>query len=400
MAGEQKLTSVRLEKALYGLKGKGFKLRSDIVICNKKSHMKTSDVVKLRTVGASDDYLAYPINTICMSFVREDPLSESLLTIWVGEDGKAYIGVSYEDAGNGVPVLSTDSRYIVCVGEDEPDEVGGERVDGYELYGCFPVLYKKLEEMDMLIDNMALWRVFGDMILVDKSEDVSKSSLCGLSTEYLDDLGYMLDISGFSEYNRSVSEGVEVFQYSNAEGSCFIDVSVGHSVSAVYSDIYSGSVIDEAAATSSLLDEYDTCGDISIPKGLTSSRYKSVMTNYEVSEATFKLSAMSLDDLLDMLHNDGYRIDSLGLVGVSNIVSSKTVCGFRSNRGYMYVVFYFSEDNGGFMVRVLSSSYKRAEIVQNGVPVPMLDLDVHDVTSATTLVRGFDFDNFREHKLV
>lgn len=400
MSGDQRLTSVRLEKALNGLRDKGYKLRSDVVICNKKSHMKNSDIVKLRTVGVSDDYLAYPVNTICMSFVREDPLSESLLTVWVGEDSRAYIGVSYEGSNNGVPVLSTDSRYIVCVGEDEPDDINGEVVEGYELYGNTPVMYRRLEEMGMLLDNMALWKVFGDLVLVDKSDDVSKHSLCGLPLDYLDDLGYMLDISGFTEYRRSSSEGVEVVQYSNSDGNCYVDVSVGSSVSAVYSDIYVGSAIEEAAVTSNILEEYDTCGDISIPKGLTSSRYKSIMINYEVSEATFKLGSLSLEDMLDMLHNDGYRIDSLGLVGVTNIVTSKTVCGFRSPKGYMYVIFYFSEDTGGFMVRVLSSSYKRAEIVQNGVPVPMLDLGVHDTLSATTLIRGFDFDNFREHSLV
>lgn len=401
MQGERKLlTSVRIEKALNGLKDKGYKFRSDVVICNKKSHMRNSDIVKLRTVGVSDDYLAYPINTICMSFVREGPLSESLLTICVGDDGRAYISVSEESAANGVPVLSTDSRYIVCIGEDEPDEIGGETVEGYELYGNYPVLYNELDDMGIMLDNMALWKVFGDMVLVDKSDDVSKRSLCGLSLEYLDDLLYMLDISGFSEYKREESEGTEVVQYSSKDGSCYVDISIGSSISAVYSDIYSECVMNEAAVTRNYTSEYDTCGDISIPKSLTSSYYRSIMINYEVSEATFKMGSLRLEDLLDLLHNDGYRIDSLGILGVTRIATSKTVCGFKSSKGYMYIVFYFSEADGGFMVRILSSSYKRAEIIQNGVRVPLLALGVHDVESATTLIRGFDFENFREYSLV
>lgn len=129
-------------------------------------------------------------------------------------------------------------------------------------------------------------------------------------------------------------------------------------------------------------------------------KYKSIMLNNNVSEAMFRFRDLSLDDLLRDLSDEGYRLVSLGLLDVRSIVDSVTVCGFQNEEGYLYVIFYYGVEEEEFMVKIMSHPYKLIRVRNANKVIPLFNISVSSADETSTLIRGFDFDNFEEFNLV
>lgn len=129
-------------------------------------------------------------------------------------------------------------------------------------------------------------------------------------------------------------------------------------------------------------------------------KYKSIMLNNNISEALFRFRDLSLDSLLEDLYQEGYHLVSLGLLDVRSIVDSVTVCGFQNSEGYLYVIFYYGLEEEEFMVKIQSYPYQLVRIRNCNKVIPLVKVDVEGENETSTLIRGFDFDNFEEFNLV
>ena len=128
-------------------------------------------------------------------------------------------------------------------------------------------------------------------------------------------------------------------------------------------------------------------------------KYKSVMLNNNINEALFRFRDLDLDMLLSDLKSNGYTLVSIGLVDVRSIVDSITVCAFKNKTGYSYISFYYGVEEEEFMVRIQSRETELRRVSINGKNVPMVRVSVDNSEETSTLIHGFDFDNFKEYNL-
>lgn len=135
------------------------------------------------------------------------------------------------------------------------------------------------------------------------------------------------------------------------------------------------------------------------PKEMYSWKYKSLMLNNDVHEALFRFRDLSLDVLLSDLKKEGYKLISLGLIDVRSLVDSVTVCAFKNNNGYSYVSFYYGIEEEEFMVKIQSRETELNRIKVNGKYVPLVSVNIKNADETSTLIHGFDFENFREYNL-
>ena len=135
------------------------------------------------------------------------------------------------------------------------------------------------------------------------------------------------------------------------------------------------------------------------PKEMYSWKYKSFMLNNDVHEALFRFRDLNLDELLSDLRKDGYKLISLGLIDVRSLVDSITVCAFKNSKGYSYVSFYYGIEEEEFMVKIQSRETELNRIKVNGKYVPLVSVTVQNADETSTLIHGFDFENFKEYNL-
>lgn len=128
-------------------------------------------------------------------------------------------------------------------------------------------------------------------------------------------------------------------------------------------------------------------------------KYKSIMLNNNVHEALFRFRDLDLDELLTDLKNNGYTLESIGLIDVRSITDSVTVCMFKNQYGYSYISFFYGIEEEEFMVRIQSSNIELRRVKVNGKFVPMVRVLLSNNDEATTLIHGFDFENFKEYNL-
>ena len=128
-------------------------------------------------------------------------------------------------------------------------------------------------------------------------------------------------------------------------------------------------------------------------------KYKSIMLNNNVHEALFRFRDLDLDELLTDLKNNGYTLESIGLIDVRSITDSVTVCMFKNQYGYSYISFFYGIEEEEFMVRIQSSNIELRRVKVNGKFVPMVRVSLSNNDEATTLIHGFDFENFKEYNL-
>lgn len=128
-------------------------------------------------------------------------------------------------------------------------------------------------------------------------------------------------------------------------------------------------------------------------------KYKSVMLNNDVHEALFRFRDINLTDLLSDLNKNGYELIALGLIDVRSLVDSITVCAFKNEKGYSYISFFYGVEEEEFMVKVQSRETLLKRIKVNGKYVPLVEVNVENSEDTSTLIQGFDFENFREYNL-
>ena len=128
-------------------------------------------------------------------------------------------------------------------------------------------------------------------------------------------------------------------------------------------------------------------------------KYKSVMLNNDVHEALFRFRDISLNELLSDLNKNRYELVALGLVDVRSLVDSITVCVFKNNSGYSYISFFYGVEEEEFMVKIQSRETMLKRIKVNGKYVPLFEVNVESSRDTSTLIQGFDFENFKEYNL-
>lgn len=128
-------------------------------------------------------------------------------------------------------------------------------------------------------------------------------------------------------------------------------------------------------------------------------KYKSVMLNNDVHEALFRFRDIDLNILLSDLKTSGYELVSLGLIDVRSITDSVTVCVFKNNKGYSYISFFYGVEEEEFMVKIQSKETKLKRIKINGKYVPLVNVSISNSEDTSTLIQGFDFENFQEYNL-
>ena len=128
-------------------------------------------------------------------------------------------------------------------------------------------------------------------------------------------------------------------------------------------------------------------------------KYKSVMLNNDIHEALFRFRDLDLNDLLNDLKRNHYSLVGLGLIDVRSLVDSITVCAFKNETGYSYISFYYGVEEEEFMVRIQSRETELKRVRINGKEVLMARVTVDNSEEASTLIHGFDFENFREYEL-
>lgn len=135
------------------------------------------------------------------------------------------------------------------------------------------------------------------------------------------------------------------------------------------------------------------------PKEMYSWKYKSFMLNNDVHEALFRFRDLNLDELLSDLRKEDYKLISLGLIDVRSLVDSITVCAFKNDKGYSYISFYYGIEEEEFMVKIQSRETELNRIKVNGKYVPLVSVNIQNADETSTLIHGFDFENFREYNL-
>lgn len=350
------MTGVRLEKKFDELKSRGFKLRQDLVLCNTHNAMSDQCKKVLGDFKVKEELLQYPISRIILVFVN-DSRTVSRVYLESSSDGVGRVYSEIEYNVGELPLEEPNLEYSLYVGDEVP-EVGlrGEELVEFEMVCTFPVFEEYLRKKEMLLNNMELWTVFNDFSLVDKCTNYSKGKMCGVFLE-----------------GKNIRK--------ESWGSCYIDE------------------YNEGVNPRNVNMEVSASLGVDVPSRLMSWKYKSLMLNSDVYQALFRFSEIDLDTLLSDLRKDGYTFISMGLVNVRSLANSVTVCGFYNGGNYMYTVFYYSKEYEGFVVELLYSKSEVTDVVVNGFTINVVRVDVNDGME-TTLIRGFDFENFDEYNLI
>lgn len=350
------MTAVRLEKKFEEIKSRGFVLRQDLVLCNKNKPLSDQCKNVLRGFGVKDELLQYPISQIILIFVNNN---KTVFRLYL-ESSADNVGRLYGKTEYNVENFDLDDtglEYSLYVGDEVP-EVGlrGEELTEFEMVCTYPVFEEKFSKMGMLMDNMELWTIFNDYDLIDKCSDYSKGKMVGVFTRGKNIKREEWGISYVDEYTKGMYED-------------------------------------------NLKVEVSAPLDVEIPGKLMSWKYKSLMLNNDIYQALFRFSEIELDVLLSDLRADGYTFHSLGLVNVRSMEDSVTVCGFYNGKNYMYTAFYFSQEYNCFVAELLYSVKDITELRVNGFNVNVVEVKANDGIE-TTLIRGFDFENFDEYNLI
>ena len=351
------MSRVRLEKKFEEIKSRGFKLRQDLVLCN--THRPLSNQCKsiLKGFGVKEELLQYPISLITLVFVNE---KRTVCRVYL-ESSADNVGRIYSETEYNVSSLhleESDLEYSLYVGDEVPS-VGlrGEELVEFEMVSTYPVFESYFKKNDMLLDNMELWSVFNNIELIDKCSDYSKGKMYGIH----------MNGNNIKNEDWGIS----------------------------YVDEY----LDSSFRNQDFRTEISASLDVDVPSKLMTWKYKSMMLNNNVYQALFRFSELEFDVLLSDLRADGYTLHSMGLVNVRSMENSVTVCGFFNGRTYMYTVFYFSKEYECFVVELLYSKSEVKEIRVNNYKVNVVGINVNDGME-TTLIRGFDFENFDEYHLI
>lgn len=137
-----------LNKKMEELRAKGYKLRQEIVLCDRT--IKYTDVIKneLKSIGIQMKYIKYNISCIKMYFYT---LTKAKLFEIRVIDGSVKYKIEDIVFFNS---LTTDKNILVFLGEKVYD------INNYRLLSSYPVLNKILKKHHLLLSSMCLWNMF------------------------------------------------------------------------------------------------------------------------------------------------------------------------------------------------------------------------------------------------
>lgn len=373
------LDSVRLEKRLRELSKEGYKLRQEVVTCNKERHLNSKDIKVLKELGVSREILKYPIMLVEMFFYKE----RSAKRLMIESDGSLSARFILSDIEYSSEFVCSCEKYTLFVGDEIPEFVDKNKpLREFELCCSEYVLQGILEKYNLLLDNRFLLDVFNEYEYINASKWYTTGKMIGLDRSYASDIHTLLVKNMFTE--------VEDYKYVSEFGDSCVTLEMNGKISIYYSDRFSD-VKNEVAITE-IVEDKDFVSTV-----LHSSKYNTVMLNSDFSNALFNFSDVDLEDILLNLERFGYKLDSLGVVCVRSMVDSVTVCGFKNNKGYLYIMFYYGYREEQFVIRIVSSDEEIESMSVREKVVPLVHVLDGDYT---TLIRGFDFSNFRSFALV
>lgn len=364
------LTSARLEGELENLRETGYVLRQDMVLCNTKEHLSRRDLNVLSGF-CFQDVLEYPISCIRMVFIHRELRRHALLEITPYSSGNARISVTYNE---GTLVGLMESKLpVVGVGTESDEEE-------YALAYDRPIMGEYLS--DMLMDNTILWRVFRNYKILYNCDSFSSGVIVGASECAFPEIEGILDELVL---DRSFGEdGDELLRY--VCGDCYLYVSNGEKVNLYYVDEF----VDVSKVFSSESRMYEFADELGVE----------LEENRGSSDSCRLLSEIDLDRFLENLYEMGYSLYKFGVCNIASIEYSRTVCLFRSGTRYMCVAFYYKSSEESFVMETCYLQKDLSIVNVEGIDVNIYEFASMDLESASTMVRGFDFDNMREYGLV
>ena len=376
------LDSNRLGKRLRDLAVGGYKLRQEIVVCNRDSYLSREDL----EVCSINEELGYPVERIEMYFYTPES-AKRLLIEAVNGIGKIIL----EDTDYIDGFVESSEKYSLFDGDEVPEYVDGERLVSFRLCLGKPLMSSVLGMYELLLGNNFYFDVFNNYEYLSGCSSVENGMMVGLDRKYASEISVLLMNNGF----KSVSNYV----YVSASGDSRVVLQFrGSSFNLYYTDRF---VREEPKPLDFGMEEFSEeliIGDFA-KRVLALPKFNSVMLNGDTNNAEFNLSDIDLEVVLSELKTYGYKLNNLGIACVSSMEWCRVICGFRGNGSYLYVQFYFDSRDCQYKIRMLSTKDRKDRIDCEGVSVLMVDVDCRD-EDTTTLISGFDFGNFKKHSLI
>lgn len=220
-----------LNKRMEELRTKGYKLRQEIVLCDRT--IKYTDVIKneLKSIGIQMKYIKYNISCIKMYFYT---LTKAKLFEIRVIDGSVKYKIEDIVFFNS---LTTDKNLLVFLGEKVYD------INNYRLLSSDPVLNKILKKHHLLLSSMCLWNIFNSYEYKSSAGYYEEDTLGQLSLGFLPKV-----VSDLKSNNMFLFKDGDTRVYKSDTGDVTVELLVEDSIKLVYSDIYScshESVIDK-----------------------------------------------------------------------------------------------------------------------------------------------------------
>lgn len=373
------LDSVRLNKRLRDLARGNYVLRQEFIVCDTNKHLSLDDLEVLELD------LEYQIGSIEMYFYNKD--SAKKLLIEAGDDGIGRLVLDETDYSN--TLLTCTEEYALFFGDDIPEYIeDGKLLERFELCLEKPILQNKLFKYGLTSNNNTVWDLFNKYEFRVFCDSFDVGCILGLDRKYSSDVHAILVSNGFISNDSVV--------YKNKEYNCSVVVKIiNNKLNISYYDVFSNFVNNDYK-----LEVSEELGISDFAKHtLNCSSFSALRLNDSIDDAMYKLKDVNLDILLRGLRESNYVLDSIGLACVRSMVYSRTVCGFKNKNGYVYMLFYYGSREEEFLVRILSSDSELSSLEIDGVLVNLVNVCNTNDIDVSTLIVGFDFNNFLEYDL-
>ena len=182
-------------------------------------------------------------------------------------------------------------------------------------------------------------------------------------------------VSDLKSNNMFLFKDGDTRVYKSDTGDVTVEVLVEDSIKLVYSDVYSCSYESEIA---------EEVGIDVVKNPILLSRVIESGKGYCI----FKYSTMNFEELLRQLRLYKYKFVLFGFCGIRLLETCCVVCGFRRGSDYVYVI------------KVETKSTELQKIKINNASVTLIKVSVDSMDSVSTLINGFDLENFKENNLV
>ena len=229
---------------------------------------------------------------------------------------------------------------------------------------------------------MCLWNIFNSYEYKSSAGYYEEDTLGQLSLGFLPKV-----VSDLKSNNMFLFKDGDTRVYKSDTGDVTVELLVEDSIKLVYSDIYScshESVIDKEVGIDIVKNQILLSRVIESGKGY----------------CIFRYSTMNFEELLRQLRLYKYKFVLFGFCGIRLLETCCMVCGFRRGLDYVYVSFYYNENSRELLIKVETKSKELQKIKINNASVTLIKVSVDSMDSVSTLINGFDLENFKENNLV